>query len=91
MSKANKYKLGRFSFLASAIALYVLFFMFIVIILSACAPRVEYKQVLIPTKCEIQMPTRPTFSDSFAPYNIRDLLIYTQELESALKFCTKND
>lgn len=61
-------------------------------ILSGCASNVVYERVNIPTKCDIDMPSRPDFTNqTFIPTMLKDLLIYTEALESALKFCITNE
>ncbi|AFI05670.1 hypothetical protein [Helicobacter cetorum] len=59
----------------------------ILFILSGCY-RV-YKPIYIPTKCEIEMPTRPTLSSTEISENMKALLIYTETLEKDLQFCIK--
>ncbi|TSA78781.1 hypothetical protein [Helicobacter mehlei] len=56
--------------------------------LCACTPRVIYKDVYIPTKCKVIKPTRPPSSLNTLDY-LKALLIYTEQLERDLDFCTK--
>nr|WP_233705675.1 hypothetical protein [Helicobacter felis] len=53
-----------------------------------CTPRVVYKDVYIPTKCQIVRPARPSKDLEVLEY-LRELLAYTEELEKDLEFCTK--
>ncbi len=53
-----------------------------------CTPRVVYKEVYIPTKCQIVRPARPSKDLEVLEY-LRELLAYTEELEKDLEFCTK--
>ncbi len=55
---------------------------------SACAKKVIYREVKVPIKCDIEMPTRPSEHLEALEY-LRELLIYTETLENDLKFCTK--
>ncbi|GAA7376230.1 hypothetical protein BD0135_14630 [Helicobacter pylori] len=70
----------------------LLFFLVCVISVSfsACAKRVIYKEVKVPIKCNIEIPTRPSAHLEALEY-LRALLIYTETLENDLKFCTKSN
>ncbi len=57
---------------------------------SACAKKIIYRDVKIPIKCDIEMPTRPSEHLEALEY-LRALLIYTETLENDLKFCTNNN
>ncbi len=57
-----------------------------VLLLGACTPRVVYKNVYIPTRCQISKPSRPSKDLDMLEY-LKALLIYTQELEKDLDFC----
>ncbi|WQT48278.1 hypothetical protein KVC52_03345 [Helicobacter pylori] len=56
---------------------------------TACAKKVIYREVKVPIKCNIEIPTRPSEHLEALEY-LRALLIYTETLENDLKFCTKN-
>lgn len=56
---------------------------------NACAKKVIYREVKVPIKCNIEIPTRPSEHLEVLEY-LRSLLIYTETLENDLKFCTKN-
>ncbi|WP_162982764.1 hypothetical protein, partial [Helicobacter vulpis] len=51
--------------------------------LSACAPRVVYKDVYVPTPCNIVKPVRPAKDLGLLEY-VKALLIYTEGLEKDL-------
>lgn len=57
--------------------------------------KVVYKDVFIPTKCEIEMPQKPTYAEPKNLYEYNELLSnelkYSEALESALHFCIKGD
>lgn len=55
--------------------------------LSACASVSYPKEVLIPTKCDIPARARPIFDNSAIVDSVKNLLIYTETLESDLAFC----
>ncbi|WP_100979476.1 hypothetical protein [Helicobacter pylori] len=55
---------------------------------SACAKKVIYREVKVPIKCDILMPSRPSEHLEALEY-LKALLIYTETLENDLKFCTK--
>ncbi|MGL2737024.1 hypothetical protein ACQJ75_01920 [Helicobacter pylori] len=58
------------------------------VIFNACAKKIVYKEVKVPIKCDIEMPSRPSEHLEALEY-LRALLIYTETLENDLKFCTK--
>ncbi len=69
----------------------LLFLAFVFVIsFSACAKKIIYRDVKVPIKCDIEMPTRPTEHLEALEY-LRALLIYTETLENDLKFCTNNN
>ncbi|GAA8685723.1 hypothetical protein HpDR81_14690 [Helicobacter pylori] len=57
---------------------------------NACAKRIIYKEVKVPIKCDIELPSRPSEHLETLEY-LRALLIYTETLENDLKFCTKKN
>ncbi len=61
---------------------------FFSVIFNACAKKVIYRDVKVPIKCGIEIPTRPSEHLESLEY-LRALLIYTEMLENDLKFCTK--
>ncbi len=69
----------------------LLFLAFVVSVsFTACAKKVIYREVKIPVKCDILIPTRPSEHLEALEY-LRALLIYTETLENDLKFCTKHN
>ncbi|WP_382262487.1 hypothetical protein [Helicobacter baculiformis] len=58
-------------------------------LLSGCAPRVVYKNVYVPTRCNLPMPARPHQDLGTLEY-LKALLIYTESLERDLRFCTQD-
>ncbi|TLD79865.1 hypothetical protein LS68_009265 [Helicobacter sp. MIT 05-5293] len=62
-------------------------FLVIALVFSACAePRVVYKEVLIPTKCDIPKRQRPKKQDNIIAY-LKEVLMYSEGLEKDLSFC----
>ncbi|GAA8585615.1 hypothetical protein HpBT295_11400 [Helicobacter pylori] len=57
---------------------------------SACAKKIIHREVKVPIKCNIEIPTRPSAHLEALEY-LRALLIYTETLENDLKFCTKKN
>ncbi len=55
----------------------------------ACAKKIVYREMKVPIKCDIEIPTRPSEHLEALEY-LRALLIYTETLENDLKFCTNN-
>ncbi len=58
--------------------------------LTACAKKAIYRDIKVPIKCDIELPTRPSEHLEALEY-LRALLIYTETLENDLKFCTKTN
>ena len=52
--------------------------------------RVVKEPVYIPQKCAIDMPIRPTPHTDTA-INVRNVLIYTEQLERDLRFCIRGE
>ncbi|MFP6006800.1 hypothetical protein ACLF8L_07625 [Helicobacter pylori] len=57
---------------------------------TACAKKIIYREVKVPVKCDIEIPSRPSEHLEALEY-LRALLIYTETLENDLKFCTKSN
>ncbi|WRC46616.1 hypothetical protein E5L14_03490 [Helicobacter pylori] len=57
---------------------------------NACAKKIIFREVKVPIKCDIQLPSRPNEHLEALEY-LKALLIYTETLENDLKFCTKNN
>ncbi|MCQ2942444.1 hypothetical protein JT057_07545 [Helicobacter pylori] len=57
---------------------------------NACAKKIIYRDVKVPVKCDIELPSRPSEHLETLEY-LRALLIYTENLENDLKFCTKHN
>lgn len=79
-----------FVFYAKALKYLVQFIIIalLLVLLCACAePKVVYKEVKIPTKCDIPKRQRPQKSHNALEY-LKNILIYTELLEKDLNFCT---
>lgn len=64
-----------------------IFFAFIIaIVLSACAEKIVYKEVLVPQICPVSEKTRPIYSKDIQK-DLSNVLIYTELLEADLKVC----
>lgn len=59
------------------------------LVLNACAPRIVYQKVYIPTKCQITPTKRPSKDLGVLEY-LQELLIYTEQLELDLQHCIDN-
>ncbi|WRA92620.1 hypothetical protein E5L38_01020 [Helicobacter pylori] len=57
---------------------------------NACAKKIIFRDVKVPIKCDIQLPSRPNEHLEALEY-LKALLIYTETLENDLKFCTENN
>lgn len=70
----------------------------IVFLLVGCSSNIEVpKTVYIPVKCSITAPDRPTaVARSDKDYvglmqDVQNILVYTETLETKLKFCIKGE
>lgn len=54
--------------------------------LFGCSTKIEYRDVIIPVKCEVDIPPAPTTTVYDAEY-LKEVLIYTELLKSRLEFC----
>lgn len=64
----------------------------IIISLSGCSsvtPTIVTKEVLVPVKCEMSVPERPTKVESTSK-NVSNILEYTEKLETIVEACVKN-
>lgn len=64
----------------------------IIISLSGCSgvtPTIVTKEVLVPVKCEMSVPVRPTKVKSTSK-NVSNILEYTEKLETIIEACVKN-
>lgn len=75
--------------------LYNLFFLYAFIFMLAyiymfigCAQRVIYKDVYIPTKCDISIPQSPILSGDLVS-DFANALEHSEILEKDLEFCVK--
>lgn len=75
------------------IALALVFF-FLALMLFGCSPKTIYKQnikeVYIPTKCNANVPEKPTPTGNAVNDNI-NITAYARELEQTVLLCTKGD
>ena len=55
-----------------------------------CAQRVIYKDVYIPTKCDIDLPKNPVFSGDLLS-DLAKALEHSELLERDLKFCVNGE
>lgn len=56
------------------------------LLLISCTNRVVYKEVLVPTKCDIDMPSRPILSGDLVKDYVKAMQ-HSEVLENGLKFC----
>ena len=62
---------------------------FMVLFGTGCT-RIVKEPVYIPQKCAITMPTRP-YPTTSTTHNLKNILIYTEQLERDLRFCTNGE
>ena len=68
-----------------------IFSIVLVFFLVACSSKkVVYKDVYIPTKCDIEMPKKPTFNGDIL-HDIKEALKHSEMLEKSLNFCIKGE
>lgn len=58
------------------------------LLFSGCASKVEYRQVYIPTYCEVENIERPMYNNDNR-LNLLALMEYTERLEANLSKCKK--
>lgn len=69
------------------IALQVLILAALILVgLSGCAAKIEYKEVLVPQKCEVTKKYRPAQTGDILG-DFKGVLVYTEMLESDLAVC----
>lgn len=56
------------------------------IILNGCNDRVIYKEVKIPIKCDVLPIKKPSFTGDYIN-DLKNILIYSEQLEKDLNFC----
>ncbi|TLD97675.1 hypothetical protein LS71_002740 [Helicobacter jaachi] len=54
--------------------------------LSGCSRSVVYKEVYLPTNCDVKARVKPVNKGSSALF-LKEILIYTQGLEQDLAYC----
>lgn len=54
-------------------------------VLAGCATK-EYVEIAVPIRCDIELPPRPNQGKNNYD-TIRDILIYTELLEKAIRVC----
>ncbi|WP_300692411.1 MULTISPECIES: hypothetical protein [Helicobacter] len=62
------------------------------ILLSACAKplvKIETKEVFVPIKCDLELPTKPLENGSFESH--KQIAIYYKKVEQIAKDCTKKE
>ena len=67
----------------------LIFLIFLIIFITGCSvePKIEYREKLVPVKCEIPKTELPAYTgDVFS--DIPNILIYTEILEADIKQCT---
>lgn len=65
-------------------------FIFCALFLAGCSQKVVYKEVLVPTKCDIEMPKSPHLSGDVL-LDSKAALKHSEILESSLRFCIKGE
>lgn len=62
----------------------------IALFLIGCSgePKIEYREKLVPVKCQIQKTQLPAYT-GILEKDIPNILVYTEILESDLAFCRK--
>lgn len=59
---------------------------FIAFLFISCSQKVVYKEVKVPIKCNVEIPTKPIYQDNFI-LDLKAFLIYSEILEKTLYFC----
>lgn len=58
--------------------------------LCACSSKVIYKDVLVPVKCDIEIPKKPRLSGDLLN-DVTLALKHSENLEFALRFCVEGE
>lgn len=61
-------------------------FLIMILTMIGCAKKVVYKEVLVPTKCDIQIPQEPTLNGDVL-HDLAESLAHSEKLENSLRFC----
>lgn len=79
--KDNKFEyFGGKELIAGALAFVAL------LLFCACSEKIVYKEVLIPTKCDIKERKQPRFSGEFLT-DFKNVLVYSEGLKKDVDFC----
>lgn len=64
----------------------------ILTIFLGCSPRVQtvHKEVKVPVKCDVNIPSKPKYQDNLTQ-DLKEALIYSDNLEKILYFCVKGE
>lgn len=60
----------------------------LVLCATGCATQTLYKEVYVPTKCEIPHTPKPNYTGNLEE-DLRNLLIYDEVIQKDLEFCTQ--
>lgn len=69
----------------------IVFFTGLIIGLSSCSVSsgtIQYKEVKVPVKCQVEIPKRPAMTDDTV-VNTIELITFTKDLEELLKVCVE--
>ena len=74
--------------------LFVLLLIFIVLIAGCASPepiiKTEFRDRLVPVKCDVIMPAKPSY-DASNPSSAAKLELYYKEVEGLLRGCIKDE
>ncbi|WP_394908909.1 hypothetical protein [uncultured Helicobacter sp.] len=60
----------------------------VIILLTAGCARNVYKEVYVPTKCQITPTPKPTYTGKLEK-DLQNILIYDEVIQKDLEFCTQ--
>lgn len=65
----------------------IILFILIILFFNACATKIEYRDVYIPQRCDVEIPKLNSANN--VNDRARESVIYTKKLEKALTCCVK--
>lgn len=81
-------KMDKDTFISAFLIFGSVFIIFYICTLAGCAKRVVYKDVYVPTKCDLELPQKPRLSGDLIMDMVK-AMEHSEILEKDLTFCIK--